>query len=242
MIFMSYAKDISFIEAPMIKKHIVPTSENIVLSYNKILKETIHSVVYIAAIKTKKQKPKIEEFLNDFFPSDALPIREKKDNIITGSGVIINQDGHILTSKHLVLETEKIVVKLLNSSQTYTAKIIFTDDKTDLAVIKIETKNSLVPIVIGDSSKTKIGDIVFAIGNPFGRGQSVTQGIVSAKYKNYIQTDAAMNPGNSGGALVDSRGALIGINSVILSKNGKNNGIGFSIKINRVINPIKNIN
>ena len=129
------------------------------------------------------------------------------------------------------------MVTLLDNDKEYKAKIIGTDSKTDLAIIKIEEKN-LSAIKFANSNDLMEGDIVFAIGNPFGVGGTITQGIISAlnknniglnQYENFIQTDASINPGNSGGTLVDSRGALIGINSAILSRSGGNNGIGFAI-------------
>ena len=137
---------------------------------------------------------------------------------------------------------DAIVVNLIDSSTEYKAKVIGTDPKTDLAVIKIEAKN-LAAVSFANSDELLEGDIVFAIGNPFGVGLSVTSGIISAlnknniglnQYENFIQTDASINPGNSGGALVDSRGVLVGINSAILSRSGGNNGIGFAIPSNMV--------
>lgn len=234
------AEDISFKEAPSLKKRMLPMQNNILLSYHEVLKETRDSIVHITTFQTTKKKIEVEIFLNDFFPSETSSINSIESKT-TGSGVIIVKDGYIVTSKHLMADVDKIVVKLQNSSKVYEARLIGVDIKMDIAVVKIDTKEKLVPIMLGDSSSTKTGDIVFAIGNPFGKGQSVSQGIISAKYKNYIQTDAAMNPGNSGGALVDSRGALIGINSLILSSNGINNGLGFSIKIDKVRDIVKKI-
>lgn len=234
------AQDISFKEAPSIEKRMLPMQNNTVLSYYEVLKETRDSIVHIATFQKSKKNMEVENFFNDFFPSETSSINAK-ENKTTGSGVIIAKDGYIVTSKHLVADVDKIVIKMQNSLKVYEARLIGVDVKMDIAVVKIDTKEKLVPIMLGYSSSTKIGDIVFAIGNPFGKGQSVSQGIISAKYKNYIQTDAAMNPGNSGGALVDSRGALIGINSLILSRNGRNDGLGFSIKIDKIKDVVKKL-
>ncbi len=154
-----------------------------------------------------------------------------------GSGVIISSDGYIITNNHVIDGADKILVALPNNSREYQAKVIGKDPKSDIAVIKIDAKN-LPFLHFANSNDVLVGDVVFAIGNPFGLGETVTQGIVSAlnksgiginDYENFIQTDASINQGNSGGALVDSRGALVGINTAILSRSGDNTGIGFAI-------------
>ncbi len=156
-----------------------------------------------------------------------------------GSGVIITKDGYILTNNHVVDGAEQVKVALQDGRE-FTAKVIGRDPKSDVAVIKIDGKD-LPTVPIADSDKVEVGDVVLAIGNPFGIGQTVTTGIVSATgrggaigldYEDFIQTDAAINPGNSGGALVDSEGRLIGINTAILSRSGGNQGIGFAIPSN----------
>jgi serine protease Do len=157
-----------------------------------------------------------------------------------GSGVIVSKDGYILTNNHVVEEADTIKVTL-NDGREFTAKVIGRDPKTDVAVVKVDAKN-LPFITIADSDKIEIGDLCLAIGNPFGIGQTVTMGIVSAKsrgnlgmgtdYEDFIQTDAAINPGNSGGALVDAEGRLIGINTAILSRSGGYQGIGFAVPVN----------
>ncbi len=152
-----------------------------------------------------------------------------------GSGVIVTQDGYILTNNHVVDHATDVKVSLQDGRE-FTAKVVGTDPKTDLAVIKIEAKD-LPAIQMTDSDVVEVGDAVIAIGNPFGIGQTVTTGIVSATgrsaigldYEDFIQTDAAINPGNSGGALVDADGRLVGINTAILSRSGGNQGIGFAI-------------
>ena len=137
------------------------------------------------------------------------------------------KDGYIVTNNHVIENADEISVTIGDDPTEYTAKLIGKDSDSDIAVVKIDSSKPLTPIKLGDSNSLLIGDITFAIGNPFGVGNTVTMGIISAlnkdkvginKYENYIQTDASINPGNSGGALVDSRGALIGINTAILSK------------------------
>ena len=155
-----------------------------------------------------------------------------------GSGVIVSPNGYILTNNHVVESADEIEV-VLNDSRRARATVIGTDPDTDLAVLKIDLER-LPVIVLGNSDTLQVGDQVLAIGNPFGVGQTVTGGIVSAlgrnqlginTFENFIQTDAAINPGNSGGALVDTSGNLLGINSAIYSRSGGNMGIGFAIPV-----------
>ena len=154
-----------------------------------------------------------------------------------GSGVIVSSDGYILTNNHVVGDADEIKVTLYDKRE-FTAKVIGKDQKTDLALIKIDTKEQLPMATLGDSDKTEIGDWVVAIGNPFDVGMTVTAGIVSAKgrllggnYDDFMQTDASINPGNSGGPLFNTDGQVIGINTAIYSRTGANNGIGFAIPI-----------
>jgi Do/DeqQ family serine protease len=156
-----------------------------------------------------------------------------------GSGVIVSPEGYILTNNHVVEGAQEIEVTLSDSRRT-TAKVIGTDPDTDLAVLRI-TLDRLPVIAMGNSDTVQVGDKVLAIGNPFGVGQTVTGGIISAlgrnqlginTFENFIQTDAAINPGNSGGALVDVNGSLLGINTAIYSRSGGNMGIGFAIPVN----------
>jgi serine protease Do len=156
-----------------------------------------------------------------------------------GSGVIATKDGYILTNNHVVDGADEVKVALQDGRE-FTAKVVGRDPKTDVAVIKIDAKD-LPAVPMADSEKVEVGDVVLAVGNPFGIGQTVTTGIVSATgrggalgldYEDFIQTDAAINPGNSGGALVDAEGRLIGINTAILSRSGGNQGIGFAIPVN----------
>jgi serine protease Do len=158
-----------------------------------------------------------------------------------GSGIIISPDGYILTASHVVEGAVDVEVTVAGNKKPFTAKIIGTDPPSDVAVLKIDAKD-LPAITLGDSEQLEVGDVVLAIGNPFGIGQTVTTGIVSAlgrsglgsgDYENFIQTDAAINPGNSGGALVDAEGRLVGINTAIIPNDtGGNQGIGFAVPIN----------
>ena len=164
-----------------------------------------------------------------------------------GSGVIVSPDGYILTNNHVVGGAEEIHVTLMDKRE-FTAKVIGKDAKTDLALIKIDTKDSLPAAALGDSDTTEVGDWVVAIGNPFGFSLTVTAGIVSAKgrilggnYDDFIQTDASINPGNSGGPLFNTAGQVIGINTAIYSRTGANNGIGFAIPIDMARNVMEQL-
>ena len=165
-----------------------------------------------------------------------------------GSGVIVSPEGHILTNNHVVEEADDIEV-VLTDGRRAAAKVIGTDPDSDLALLKI-TMDKLPVIVLGQSENLRVGDIALAIGNPFGVGQTVTSGIVSAlgrnqlginTFENFIQTDAAINPGNSGGALVDVNGHLIGINTAIYSRSGGNMGIGFAIPVATALSVMKDL-
>jgi serine protease Do len=164
--------------------------------------------------------------------------RERREQSL-GSGVIVSQDGYILTNNHVVQGADEVKVALADEKTVLDAKIVGTDSHTDVAVIKVDGQN-LAAITLTNSDQLEVGDVVLAIGDPFGVGQTVTMGIVSAKdrgmgmvdYEDFIQTDASINPGNSGGALVDANGRLAGINTAILSRSGGNQGIGFAIPVN----------
>jgi len=165
-----------------------------------------------------------------------------------GSGVIVSPEGHILTNNHVIEEADDIEV-VLTDGRRAPAKVLGTDPDSDLALLKI-TMDKLPVIVLGQSENLRVGDIALAIGNPFGVGQTVTSGIVSAlgrnqlginTFENFIQTDAAINPGNSGGALVDVNGHLIGINSAIYSRSGGNMGIGFAIPVATALSVMKDL-
>ncbi|ELS2690386.1 serine protease HtrA [Campylobacter jejuni] len=248
-----FAASINFNESTATANRVNPAAGNAVLSYHDSIKDAKKSVVNISTSKTitRANRPSpLDDFFNDpyfkqFFDFDFSQRKGKNDKEVVsslGSGVIISKDGYIVTNNHVVDDADTITVNLPGSDIEYKAKLIGKDPKTDLAVIKIEA-NNLSAITFTNSDDLMEGDVVFALGNPFGVGFSVTSGIISAlnkdniglnQYENFIQTDASINPGNSGGALVDSRGYLVGINSAILSRGGGNNGIGFAIPSNMV--------
>ncbi|UCD34308.1 MAG: DegQ family serine endoprotease, partial [Nitrospiraceae bacterium] len=207
------------------------------------------AVVNISTVRTEKvadtplspflDDPFFRRFFEDQFRHQERP-RERKSASL-GSGVIISREGYILTNNHVIQNAETIKV-LLSDKREYTGKLIGSDPKTDLAVIKIDAEN-LASIPMGNSDNLKVGELVIAVGNPFGLNQTITMGIVSAvgranvgiaDYEDFIQTDAAINPGNSGGALVNVRGELVGINTAIFSTTGGYQGIGFAIPSNMV--------
>lgn len=178
--------------------------------------------------------PFFRRFFGDQFGPHGGPRKYKSSAL--GSGVIVSPDGYILTNNHVVQNVDEIKV-ILPDKREFTGKLVGTDPQTDVAVVKIKAEG-LPAIKIGDSGKLKVGEMVIAIGNPFGLGSTVTMGIVSAvgrshvgiaDYEDFIQTDAAVNPGNSGGALINTRGELVGINTAIFSTSGGNVGIGFAI-------------
>jgi serine protease Do len=178
--------------------------------------------------------PFFRRFFGDQFPHQDVPKEHKEQSL--GSGVIVSEDGYIVTNNHVIEKAQEIKV-LLGDKRDFKAKLIGADPKTDIAVIKIEAKG-LPALSWGDANKMKVGEIVFAIGNPFGLNQTVTMGVISAvgranvgiaDYEDFIQTDAAINPGNSGGALLNARGELVGINTAIISRTGGYQGIGFAV-------------
>jgi serine protease Do len=189
------------------------------------------------------EDPLFRRFFGDQFGGRNLIPRERQERSL-GSGVIISPDGYIVTNNHVVDDASDIKVSL-SDKREFTARVVGTDSKTDLAVLKIDQTGLPALTLATDSSRVQVGDIVLAIGNPFGVGQTVTMGIVSATgrgglgiedYEDFIQTDAAINPGNSGGALVNAEGQLIGISTAIMSRSGGNQGIGFAIPANMARN------
>lgn len=239
------ASSITFNDADDINQRTMPANKQIILSYNSAVKTATESIVYISTTQVRsKEMQQMHPFFEQFFGNGLGPqYSEPRQGL--GSGVIISKDGYIVTNNHVIANADEITVHINGDTTAYKAEVVGKDPKSDLAVIKIDVKRELEPILMGRSDNLEIGDVVFAIGNPFGVGQSVTQGIISAQnkdsvgineYENFIQTDASINPGNSGGALVDSRGALIGINSAIMTRSGGNNGIGFAIEVDMVRN------
>jgi len=214
-------------------------------SYHEAVKRSMPAVVNIftrnvtAKPKTRKEtKPYSTDPLFKFFFGDEPP--NDQPNSSLGSGVLVSPEGYILTNHHVINEADSIEVALADGRRLK-AVVIGSDPETDIAVLKIDAKSLPKPITLGNVESVRVGDVVLAIGNPFGVGQTVTSGIVSAlgrdhvginTFENFIQTDAAINPGNSGGALVDTRGNLIGINTAIFSNNGGSMGIGFAIPVN----------
>ena len=207
-------------------------------AFTNVVKSVTPSVVNISTVSKKKLvQPYFEfsPFFGDFFGGKPQPQYRRETSL--GSGFIINKEGYILTNDHVVKEAESIQVKLSNE-KVYNGKVVGEDAKTDLAVIKISTQESLPTAVLGDSDKLQVGQWAIAIGNPFGLDRTVTVGVVSATgrsnmgietYEDFIQTDASINPGNSGGPLLNVYGEVIGINTAIVAAG---QGIGFAIPIN----------
>ena len=201
----------------------------------------------VVSINTSKTRPKVGSRQDPwfrYFHGD----QEEDDAAGVGSGVIVSPEGHILTNNHVVEDADDIEV-VLSDGRRAAAKVLGIDPDSDLALLKISLDN-LPVIVLGQSESLRVGDIALAIGNPFGVGQTVTSGIVSAlgrnqlginTFENFIQTDAAINPGNSGGALVDANGHLIGINTAIYSRSGGNMGIGFAIPVATAMSVMKDL-
>lgn len=231
-----------------VKEAAISSQVKAATSLAPIIKEVSPSVVNIHTSKKVKAMSRLMPYFDDplfrqFFGDprgsvDRMP-RERREQAL-GSGVILSEDGYILTNNHVVDGADEIKVSLADDKDTFDAKVIGADAQTDIAVLKVEGRK-LPAITLTDSDNLEVGDFVFAIGNPFGVGQTVTAGIVSAKgrggmgivdYEDFIQTDASINPGNSGGALVDAEGRLVGINTAILSRTGGNQGVGFAVPIN----------
>jgi serine protease Do len=222
-------------------------------SYAPVIKKVAPSVVNIYSSRIVKQRlynPLMADpFFRRFFGDpDGDGSREvvSRDNWL-GSGMIVTPDGYILTANHVVEGADEIKVGIKNDTTVYSAKVIGMDPPTDVAILKIEAKE-LPAMTLGDSDQIEVGDVVLAVGNPFGIGQTVTRGIVSAlgrsvsdsanegQYQDFIQTDAAINQGNSGGALLDAQGRLIGINDAMISPSGTSAGIGLAVPINMARN------
>jgi serine protease Do len=210
-------------------------------SFAPIVKSVTPSVVKVFVTTAQRQlsgsdMEQFRRFFGPMFPD--FDQQQTPSQHALGSGVVISSDGYILTNNH-VIENAKDIQVALNDGRSFTAKLVGTDPQTDVSLLKIEA-NNLPALTLADSDAVEIGDVVLAIGNPFGIGQTVTEGIVSAKDRmtegdkdeDFIQTDAAINPGNSGGALVDTQGRLVGINTSILSRTGGNQGIGFAVPSN----------
>jgi Do/DeqQ family serine protease len=227
----------------------VPDSRaEITLSFAPVVKRAAPAVVNVYARRTVRQRGFLpfgdDPLFRHFFGDDGVfgAPRERVQNSL-GSGVIVDESGFIVTNNHVIKGGIDIRV-VLSDKREFEATVLLNDERTDLAVLKIDPGNEALPsLPLGDSDGLQVGDLVLAIGNPFGVGQTVTSGIVSAlartevgitDYQFFVQTDAAINPGNSGGALVDMAGRLVGINTAIFSRSGGSIGIGFAIPVNMV--------
>ncbi|MDH5370430.1 MAG: trypsin-like peptidase domain-containing protein, partial [Gammaproteobacteria bacterium] len=219
-------------------------------SYAPAVKIAAPAVVNIQSTKiiTEKQHPLMNDPTFKQFFGKSLGEPRKKMESSLGSGVIVSPQGYILTNHHVIKAADEILIAL-KDGRTTTASVIGTDPDTDLAVLHIKIDN-IPAITLSKTDDIEVGDTVLAIGNPFGVGQTVTSGIISATgrnmlgistFENFIQTDAAINPGNSGGALINSYGELIGINTAIYSKSGGSQGIGFAIPLSLATNVLTQI-
>src|SRR5579872_5114591 len=214
--------------APMVK-HVMPAVVNI--SSSKVVRNTSQDMNGLF------DDPMFRRFFGDQVPRQRMPREQRAESL--GSGVIVSPDGYILTNNHVVDGATQIKVSFADQRE-FPAKVIGTDKATDVAVLKIEQHN-LPVLPLSDSSRAQVGDVVLALGDPFGLGQTVTMGIVSAtgrnlhgaieQFEDFIQTDAAINPGNSGGALINTHGELVGINTAILATSRGSLGIGFAVPI-----------
>ncbi|WP_375616185.1 DegQ family serine endoprotease [Bartonella sp. AP58NXGY] len=240
-LFLAIMIPISFDHA---YSHIPQTQKEITLSFAPLVKKTVPSVVNIYAARQIRARSPFEgdPFFEQFFGrfQNNFPVRKQSS---LGSGVIVDARGLIVTNYHVIKDASEIKVAF-SDGREFESKIVLKDEATDIAVLEVDAKDAQFPVLpLGNSDAVEVGDLVLAIGNPFGVGQTVTSGIVSAQARTrvgisdfdfFIQTDAAINPGNSGGALIDMKGELIGINTAIYSRSGGSVGIGFAIPVNLV--------
>jgi len=244
-----------------------PSQDGPVVTYAEVLKRATPSVVAVYTSRIVNERGGGRQPVPEIFRQFGFPVpestpgreapRERREQIGVGSGVIISTDGYIITNHHVVQgirgrQADEIRVQLSDGTE-YEAELVGSDEKTDVAVLKLEAEGSLPALTLADSDKLRVGDVVFAIGNPLDVGLTATQGIVSATgrnsygilgpgaYEDFIQTDAAINLGNSGGALIDAWGRLIGINTAIVSRSGGSIGIGFAIPIDMALNVARNL-
>ncbi|MDH4263044.1 MAG: trypsin-like peptidase domain-containing protein [Spirochaetia bacterium] len=236
------AKDIVFAqeENPLLKSKAIASAVDIQQALREIYKQASPSVVRIETEQTVRMRNNADPF---FF---GIPQQGNRHGL--GSGFIISKDGYIVTNNHVVEKVDKITVKV-HGGKSYNAKIIGSDEISDLALIKIDGENNLKPVFLGDSDSIRVGDFGIAIGNPFGLESTFTFGVISSTGQDIetpdgisrIQTDAAINPGNSGGPLLNIKGEVIGINQMIYSQSGGSVGIGFAIPINHVKVVVENL-
>lgn len=226
------------------------TAADVTASYAEAVQLAAPAVVNIHTTKVITQR--IPPFFNDpafrqFFGDSLLPPQKRLETSL-GSGVIVSEQGYVITNHHVIDRADEILVAL-NDDRSIGATVVGTDPETDLAILKISL-DDIPAITLGHSDTMRVGDVVLAIGNPYGVGQAVSQGIISATgrsqlgistFENFIQTDAAINPGNSGGALINAHGELIGINTAIFSRTGGSQGIGFAIPVDLAKDVMKQI-
>ncbi|WFM72609.1 Do family serine endopeptidase [Halomonas sp. CKK8] len=236
-------------EAPEVRQAEPLTRRQGPASYAQAVERAAPAVVniYSTRVVEREEHPLMSDpFFRQFF-GDELPSRQRMLSSL-GSGVIVSDDGYVLTNHHVIRGADQIQVALRDGRETL-AEVIGTDPESDLAVLRIDLE-SLPVIELTDTTRVAVGDVSLAIGNPFGVGQTVTMGIISATgrshlglnaYEDFIQTDAAINPGNSGGALVNAEGALVGINTAIFSRSGGSQGIGFAIPANLARNILEEL-
>jgi serine protease Do len=233
--------------APAFADAVVPQSRSqIELTFAPLVKQAAPAVVnvYAKTVVKRQAQPFFDDpFFQQFFGGQAGGQSQDRIQNSLGSGVVVRPDGLIVTNNHVIADAQEVRV-VLSDGREFPAKVISADEKFDLALLKVETKGQKLPVLeLKDSDDVDVGDLVLAIGDPFGVGQTVTMGIISATartnvgigdYGYYLQTDAAINPGNSGGALLSTDGRLVGINTAIYSKSGGSIGIGFAIPSNMV--------
>jgi serine protease Do len=213
---------------------------NMPATFAPVVKAVLPAVVNISSTRVIRTSDRSDNPFGDLFPGFRMPDRPLREQG-EGSGVIVSSDGYIVTNNHVVDGATELNVSMSDKHEMK-ARVIGTDSQTDVALIKVDARD-LPHITLGSSAAVEVGDIALAIGNPFGLGQTVTMGIVSATgrgglgiedYEDFIQTDASINPGNSGGALVNTKGELIGLNTAILSRSGGNQGVGFAVPVDMV--------
>jgi len=213
---------------------------NMPATFAPVVKAVLPAVVNISSTRVIRTSGPSDNPFGDLFPGFRMPDRPLRQQG-EGSGVIVSSDGYIVTNNHVVDGATELNVSM-SDKREMKARVIGTDSQTDIALIKVDAKD-LPHVALGSSAAVEVGDIALAIGNPFGLGQTVTMGIVSATgrgglgiedYEDFIQTDASINPGNSGGALVNTKGEMIGMNTAILSRSGGNQGVGFAVPVDMV--------
>lgn len=221
---------------PTPEKQVPQTQQQVQMSYAPLVREVAPAVVNVYTKKTVQRSQVMRDFFGRRFRTG--PGTQERVQNSLGSGVILSEDGVIVTNNHVIDGADEFLI-VLSDRREYEAELILADERTDLAVLKIDTGGEPLPALeYADTRGVEVGDLVLAIGNPFGVGQTVTSGIISATartdvgvsdYAFFLQTDAAVNPGNSGGALVNTKGELVGVNTAIFSRSGGSNGIGFAI-------------